>query len=386
MAVQQEELAAWLRLLLTPGIGPASACQLLAAFGLPQHIWSQSESSLRAVVGRERAQALCREPDHLAQQIEHTYQWLQRDHAGSRACVLTLDNPRYPKSLLEIPDPPVVLFGLGNPALLALPVDDWHAALCERSIAIVGSRNPTPAGLAHAHAFASELVASGCPVVSGLALGIDGAAHKGALQSAGAGALACPSVAVVGTGLDRVYPRRHHQLAHELAQRGLVLSEHPLGTPAVAAHFPRRNRLIAGLSLATLVVEAAVDSGSLITARLALEQGREVMAIPGSINSPQSRGCHALIRQGAKLVEGVQDIWDELGWQAPVMRLAPKSAAQAGEAGLLKAMGHDPVGLDDLQQRTGMDTANLQVQLLTLEMNGQIAVMPGGRYQRLPGT
>ncbi|MFM2111635.1 MAG: hypothetical protein RLZZ271_295 [Pseudomonadota bacterium] len=383
--MQQEELTAWIRLLMAPGIGCIGARQLLSEFGLPEQIWLQSETQIAQIVGRERAKALMVKPQGLTDLVAQTADWLEQSHAGARACMLTLADPRYPQRLLEMADPPVVLFGLVKPELLALDPPSWNKALCGRSVAIVGSRNPTPAGIVHARNFAGELARSGCTVVSGLALGIDGAAHTGALEAATQESPLCPSIAVVGTGLDRVYPRRHHQLAHELARKGLVLSEHPLGTPAMAAHFPRRNRLIAGLSRATLVVEAAVDSGSLITARLALEQGREVMAIPGSINSPQSRGCHALIRQGARLVESVQDIWDELGWQ-PVV--APASSAceavtPCAHQALLEVMGHDPVGLDVMQSLTGLDVASLQVQLLELELAGQIGAFPGGRYQRL---
>jgi DNA processing protein len=391
VAVTKKEMTAWLRLLLTPGIGPVNACQLLSAFGLPEQIWDQSEDHLRAVIGRDRAQALLREPDDLAAQVDQTWNWLQQEHDGAQALMLTLGDLRYPKPLLNISDPPFVLFALVNPALLDLEPTAWQTALCERSIAIVGSRNPTPAGLLHARSFASELARAHCTVVSGLALGIDGAAHAGALEAGRGFSPACPSIAVVGTGLDRVYPRRHHRLAHDLARNGIVLSEHPLGTPAIAAHFPRRNRLIAGLSRATLVVEAAVDSGSLITARLAAEQGRDVLAIPGSINSPQSRGCHELIRQGARLVEGVQDVWEELGWE-PVLPSATVCVSLSKEQTkrtnikdnvVLQAIGYDPIGLDALQAMTGIDTASLQVQLFELEMGGVIGTMPGGQYQRL---
>jgi DNA processing protein len=218
-----------------------------------------------------------------------------------------------------------------------------------------------------------------------MALGIDGAAHDGALQGARPQALA--TIAVVGTGLDRVYPRQHRELAHRIAQRGLILSEYPLGTPPLNANFPKRNRLIAGLSQATLVVEAALQSGSLITAKQALEQGRDVLAIPGSIHSAQAKGCHALIKQGAKLVESAQDVLEELRMPDPFaqvpLALAPTATPTETEDELLSAMGHDPVGLDALQARCGWPTARLQAQLLELELMGQVGRLPGGLFQRM---
>jgi DNA processing protein len=259
---------------------------------------------------------------------------------------------------------------------------------------MVGSRNPTPQGAENARAFACSLAANGLTVVSGLALGVDGAAHEGALQGGLQGGASGPlaTIAVVGTGLDRVYPRQHRDLAHRIAQHGLILSEYPLGTPPLAANFPRRNRLISGLSQATLVVEAALQSGSLITAKQALEQGRDVMAIPGSIHSTQAKGCHALIKQGAKLVESAQDVLEELrlpaspaqhalDLQATTHEDAPTS--QDPERALLRALGHDPVGLDSLQARCGWPTAQLQAQLLELELMGQVGRLPGGVFQRL---
>ena len=261
---------------------------------------------------------------------------------------------------------------------------------------MVGSRNPTPQGADNAHALARNLAAGGLTIVSGLALGVDGAAHEGALQGAPAGQLA--TIAVVGTGLDRVYPRQHRDLAHRIAQGGLILSEYPLGTPPLAPNFPRRNRLISGLSQATLVVEAALQSGSLITAKQALEQGRDVMAIPGSIHSAQSKGCHALIKQGAKLVESAQDVLEELQRPAALTQAAldwdasgapgldddaATSSADGDERALLRALGHDPVGLDALQARCGWPTAQLQAQLLELELMGHVGRLPGGLFQRI---
>ena len=250
---------------------------------------------------------------------------------------------------------------------------------------MVGSRNPTPQGAQNARQFARAFAGGGITVVSGLALGVDGAAHEGALEGAPAGGIA--TIAVIGTGIDSVSPRQHREQAHRIARQGLIVSEYPLGTPPLAGNFPKRNRLIAGLSQGTLVVEAALQSGSLITARLAVEQGKEVFAIPGSIHSPQSRGCHALIRQGAKLVETAQDVLEELCWPGAVALAAPPSAAPAAPApdpdGLLAALGADPVSLDALQARTGLDTPTLQARLLELELDGLVGRLPGGLFQRL---
>ncbi len=359
-----EELAAWLRLLLTPGVGADSARKLLAAFGLPEAVFTQSGIALQAVVGHQRAQALLAEPEDFPDAWQRLQDWLAQ---GDDRHVLTLADPRFPAGLLEMADPPPLIYVQGDVAAL------HHA----RRLAIVGSRNPTPQGQANARQFAQALSDTGICIVSGLALGVDGAAHEGALEGGS------PTVAVVGTGLDRVYPRRHLDLAHRIAARGALVSEYPLGTPPLPANFPRRNRLIAGLSQGTLVVEAAMQSGSLITARLAAEQGREVFAIPGSIHAPQSRGCHALIRQGAKLVESAGDILEDL---LPVFdRPAPDPSAHDGtpEDSLLSAMGHDPVSLDALQARTGLDTATLQARLLEMELEGHVGRLPGGLVQRI---
>ena len=251
---------------------------------------------------------------------------------------------------------------------------------------MVGTRNPTPQGATNARQFAQHFSAAGLTVVSGLALGIDGAAHEGALAGAPDAPDTLATIAVVGTGLDRVYPSRHRALAHRIAQRGLIVSEYPLGTPPLPGNFPKRNRIIAGLSLGTLVVEAAQPSGSLITARLAVEQGKEVFAIPGSIHAPQSRGCHALIKQGAKLVESAQDVLEEL--QLPgttTIALFPQddTGTDAAEDEVLEALGFDATGLDALVARTGIDAAALQVRLLELELDGLVARLPGGLFQRM---
>jgi DNA processing protein len=386
MQASSPELGAWLRLTLTPGIGRDTARRLLATFGTPNHIFEQSESRLRQVVTAVQAQALLQVPEGWQALTQDTQDWLQTstDPRVARA-VITLGDARYPASMLDTPDPPLMLHALGQ-------VDALQNLHQTCAVAMVGSRNPTPQGLINAREFASSLAASGLVVVSGMALGIDGAAHEGALQGAAEGGLA--TIAVVGTGLDRVYPKLHRDLAHRIALRGVILSEYPLGTPPLAHHFPQRNRLISGLSQATLVVEAALPSGSLITARQALEQGREVMAIPGSIHSAQAKGCHALIKQGAKLVESAQDVLEELrlpqpagqrtlDLEAPPGPPATTTPDNSEEAVLLRAMGHDPVSLDALQARCGWPTAQLQAQLLELELVGQVGRLPGGLFQRL---
>lgn len=384
-----EELASWLRLALTPGVGPETARRLLAAWGQPSAIFEQTETALRQVVSVLQAQTLCEAPSGWRELSEDTWRWLQAStEPGVERVLITLGDPDYPAALLEIPDPPLMLYAMGQiGALRQLDIG--------QSVAMVGSRNPTPQGLINAREFARSLAASGLTIVSGLALGVDGAAHEGALLGAAvpgwSGAL--PTIAVVGTGLDRVYPRQHRDLAHQIAQRGVILSEYPLGTPPLAPNFPRRNRLISGLSQATLVVEAALQSGSLITAKQALEQGRDVMAIPGSIHATQSKGCHLLIKQGAKLVESAQDVLEEL--KLPVVQVQGTLALQCpsddgtppgddnSEDTLLRAMGHDPVSLDALQARCGWPTANLQAQLLELELMGQVGRLPGGLFQRV---
>ena len=404
--VERDELAAWLRLTLTPGVGNDSARKLLAAFGLPQSIFEQTTATLKQVVSPARALALGTEPAELGHLTERTWAWLQQDTGhGLRHQIATLGDPFYPAALLNLDDPPLMLYLLGNAtfkknAALALLnkgleatqiVADCNMIDTATSLAMVGSRNPTPQGAANARLFAKSFAQAGLTVVSGLALGIDGAAHEGALDGTSASHQAV-TVAVVGTGLDRVYPKAHRDLAHRIAQHGLLVSEYPLGTPPLTANFPKRNRLIAGLAQGTLVVEAALKSGSLITARLAAEQGREVFAIPGSIHAAQSRGCHALIKQGAKLVESAQDVLEELQWPGSLSDATSLAADTQGDiranadfpqnTQLLNAMGFDPVGLEALQARTGLDTADLQAQLMGLELDGQVARLAGGLFQR----
>ena len=376
-----EELRAWLRLALTPGVGNTTARKLLTAFGSVQAIFEQSSATLQQLGSDKLARALRSEPADLAAQQQTTMDWLQ---AGDDRRIAVLGDPAYPQALLDIEDPPLMLYMLGTLASSAHSATEKIA----NSLAIVGSRNPTPQGESNARQFAKAFGSAGICVVSGLALGIDGAAHDGAMLGGG------ETIAVVGTGLDRVYPKRHLDLAHRIARQGMIISEFPLGTPPLTANFPRRNRIISGLSRGTLVVEAALQSGSLITARLAAEQGKEVFAIPGSIHSPQSRGCHSLIKQGAKLVEVAQDVLEELRL-APTSGAAPDAlqaqpeedegneAAGSRDSPLLAALGFDAVSLDALQARTGLDTAHLQAGLLELELDGQVVRLPGGLFQRM---
>jgi DNA processing protein len=384
------EAAAWLRLLLTPGVGRATARRLLARAGSAQGIWELPHGAWRECATEAQAGALAALPERWEQQLEATAQWLARPAPGTAHALVLLGHAQYPDSLLQTQDPPLLIYVQGPAGLLA-SARPWFPY--PRALAVVGSRSPSVQGLLHARQMSEALAERGLCIVSGLAQGIDAAAHEGALKAAAA-ASGPVTIAVVGTGLDQVYPRRHAGLAREVALHGLVVSEYPLGSGPLAANFPQRNRIISGLSQGTLVVEAALKSGSLITARLASEQGREVFAIPGSIHAPQSRGCHALIRQGAKLVEGVDDILEELqgmemqAIQAPVASKAvAKTTAKPGDAGpghpLLAAMGHDPLPLDELVARTGWSAAQLQAQLMELELDGRVARLPGGMYQRL---
>ena len=369
-----EEFAAWFRLLETPGIGRSTARRLLAACGSPQAIFGTGSAALRAIAGPAASQALASTPPAYAERLAAAQAWLS---GGPDRHTLTPGDAAFPPALLQTVDPPLLLYVQGDLARLARP-----------SVAVVGSRHPTAQGTLNAKAFAAALGKQGFVVVSGLALGIDAAAHEGAL-TAEAG-----TVAVVGTGLDRVYPARHRGLAHRITAHGAIVSEFAPGTPPLPENFPMRNRIIAGLSQGTLVVEAALQSGSLITARLALEAGREVFAMPGSIHAPQSKGCHALLKQGAKLVETAQDIIEELrgqmgsqpGQPGPsgqtTLPLHPSAPAPPADP-LLDALGHDPVTIDALMSRTGWPAQDLSARLMTLELDGQVARLPGGLYQRL---
>lgn len=360
-------LESWLRLTLIPGVGAETQRQLLAAFGLPENIFTASPSALGQVAGRKAA--LLRQDNQEA--VQQALAWARQP--GNH--IVTLADAEYPRRLLESADPPCLLYVKGRLELLNRP-----------ALAIVGSRNATPQGLQDGEALARELADAGLTIISGLALGIDGATHRGGLAGLGS------SIAVVGTGADRIYPSRHDDLARQLARDGAIISEFPLGTPPVGHNFPKRNRIIAAMGLGCLVVEAALESGSLITARLAADLGRDVFAVPGSIHSPLSRGCHRLLKQGAKLVETARDIVEEIGPFAmpagPATAAAPaeplSSAPTDGQRqALLAALGHDPVHLDLLLQRTGLTTETLCAMLVALELDGQVAVLPGSRYQQL---
>lgn len=367
-AMDREEVAAWLRLLETPQVGRESARRLLAAFGSPDAALAASTAARREVVASETAKALEQAHEGLAALVDTTWRWLSDGSTGPRH-LLTLGDANYPDLLLQAADPPLLLYVQGSTTLLSAP-----------GIGVVGSRNPTPQGKGNALAFSTELSQAGWTIVSGLALGVDGAAHEGGLAGPG------QTVAVVGTGLDRVYPKRHLELARRIAQQGAIVSEYSIGTPPLPANFPQRNRIIAGLTRGTLVVEAALQSGSLITARLASEAGREVFAIPGSIHSPQSRGCHALLKQGAKLVESASDVMDEFPAKAAPARAAPvvdTDEASSAADPLLHALGFDPVSLDALVARTGWPAPELNARLLELELMGEVARLPGQLFQRV---
>jgi DNA processing protein len=372
-----EDLAGWLRLQHTPGLGPVRARALLTAFGLPSRIFRASPSALRAYLPASVAQVLhSPATPGIQTQLELTLAWLEQPGNS----ILSLADPAYPASLLHIPDPPLVLYIKGRLELLS-----------GANLAMVGSRNATAQGMANAAHFAASLSRAGITVVSGLALGIDTAAHQGGLQGPGS------TIAVIGTGIDIVYPQRNRMLAQLIAEQGCLVSEYALGMPAIPANFPRRNRLISGLSRAVLVVEAAAQSGSLITARMALEQGRDVFAIPGSIHSALAKGCHALIKQGAKLVESVADVLEEMPGFAPGVAAVPRDCASVNgdsavgpepaepeQARMLAVLGHDPASADVLAQRLALDAATVLANLLALELAGCIDRLPGGLFQQRP--
>ena len=361
----------WLALYHAQGIGPATYHRLLEIFTEPANVLNAGSAQLHQFGLSDSTIKTLRQPDIGA--IERDLEWQAKP--GNR--IMTCKDSDYPALLQEISDPPPLLYLHGNVEVLQ-----------EMQLAMVGSRNPTAAGRQTATDFARHLSAAGLVITSGLALGIDAAGHEGALD---AGA---PTVAVMGTGLDRVYPARNRDLARQIAEAGVLVSEFPPGTPPRAENFPRRNRVISGLSLGTLVVEAAIRSGSLISARYALEQGREVFAIPGSIHNPLARGCHHLIRQGAKLVETAQDIMDELGTIATAFNpgATPARSATAREtspqlpddyAQLLESIGFENTSVDMLVKTTHLTPAEVSSMLLQLEMNGYIAANHGGFYNRL---
>jgi DNA processing protein len=354
------EREAWLTLGLIPRLGPVAFRKLLSGFGSPEAALGASTAALANVVGPELAKAIAQGPD--ADALAASLDWAADEHNR----LLTLADQDYPAALLEISDPPPLLYLKG------------HCALLQREcIAVVGSRNATAQGEADAEAFARDLSDNGFCIVSGLALGIDAAAHRGGLGGKSS------SIAVVATGLDSVYPSRNHELAHRLSLEGLLVSEFALGTRPLPGNFPRRNRLISGLSRGVLVVEAAIKSGSLVTARYALEQGRDVFAIPGSVHSPVSKGCHALIKQGAKLVEASADVLEELGRQPNSNTPAAAPTTKKKYSELLHAIGYDPVDLDTICARSGLTAESASAMLLELELDGMVVRLAGGKFQQV---
>lgn len=362
--IKDESLNAWLTLSLIRGLGGESARHLLKEFGSPDAVLAASVTRLKSFVKPELSTEIRKGINDEA--LKPTLKWLK----DSQNCIVTLADHDYPQALLNINDPPLLLYVKGRRDLLNTS-----------SLAIVGSRNATPQGINNAEEFSHALSDASLCIISGMAHGIDAAAHRGALRGQGR------SIAIVGTGLDRIYPAANRELAHALALQGTLISEFPLGTPPIGNNFPRRNRLISGMSLGCLVVEAALRSGSLITARLSMEQGRDVFAIPGSIHTLQSKGCHSLIKQGAKLVESAQDILEEL---APLRPFSPRKfdtpqneLARCDLDPLCDLIGFDPVDVNTLCLRSGLTVSQLSAMLLTLELAGSIAALPGGLFQRI---
>jgi DNA processing protein len=365
----QESLQYWLALLRAPGIGSVKFSQLLGRAGDPESLLNAPDSRLREWGLTAKSRDYLRNPDW--DSVASDLRWAEQPNNH----LITLTNPLYPTQLKEIHDPPPILFITGDPEVLSTP-----------QLAVVGSRNPSASGKENAREFSYHLASSGITITSGLAIGIDGACHNGALEAGGL------TIAVTGTGLDRVYPASQHRLAHDIAESGVLVSEFPPGTEARAGNFPRRNRIISGLSLGTLVIEAAQKSGSLITARLASEQGREVFAIPGSIHNPLARGCHSLIRQGAKLVETAGDVLEELAPLIGSLNTLPETEQIDSPPSenilapeyqkLLECMGFDPVQADLLIERSGLTPEEVSSMLILLELEGHVSSAPGGIYCR----
>jgi DNA processing protein len=355
----------FLRLSLTRGVGAQTAHRLLTEFGDVALVFSASETTLAKVVGEKLAYALKAPLDAAAQEkLDAALTWLAQPNHH----LLTWSHASYPKVLLESGDAPIAIYAKGNLDVLTRP-----------AIAMVGSRNCSQGGADTATAFAQAFAERGIAVVSGMALGIDAASHLGALHAGEKGA---GTIAVIGTGIDRVYPARNKTLAHSIAEHGLIVSEYSLGTPPLAENFPRRNRIISGLSLGVLVVEASMASGSLITARLAGEQGREVFAIPGSIHSTFHKGCHHLIKQGAKLVEAAQDVLEELRLSPPSGETGANGASPTPQTGIAVYLEHDPVDVDTLVNRSGLSVEHVVTELTLLELSGGAEQLAGGLWQR----
>ena len=353
------DIESWLRLALAPYVGPVSQRQLIEHFGSPGAVLAAQRDAVARVVGNASLAANVGRADAAA--VAKALAWTSAD--GNH--VVTLHDPGYPRALREIHDPPLLLYARGRIELLGAA-----------SVAIVGSRNPTPQGARDAEAFARALSDAGLCIVSGMALGIDAAAHRGGLDGAGA------SVAVLGTGADRTYPPANAALADRLLAEGCMVSEFPVDTPPHKRNFPRRNRLISGMSRGVLVVEAATESGSLITAREALEQGRDVFAIPGSIHAPLAKGCHSLIKQGAMLAECAADVLEALGYHAAPVQDGEDDGERVPRDAVLRAIGHATLSIDQLVTLTGLAAPELAAHLARLEMRGSIASVPGGRFQR----
>ena len=376
---QDNNLAAWVALWRVSGVGCKTYQTLLDQFGSPADVFNATRVQLKAAgIGDALIEKIQQQARSSA---DPDMQWF---HQSEHHYIITFDNSLYPQRLKELPSPPPLLYVHGHPELLNDP-----------QLAIVGSRNPTQGGQNNSYEFAKHLAATGLCITSGLALGVDGLAHKGALDAKGV------TIAVVATGIDRVYPARHRALAHQITVKGAIVSELPLGISPLARNFPRRNRIISGMSLGTLVVEAALRSGSLISARYASEQGREVFAIPGSIHNPLARGCHQLIRQGAKLIETAEHILEEIAPQLEQSLLVvSKPLKERSETAtspsstlddlfdkdqrlILETMGYDPISIDQLVIQTGLTLEVLSSILLLLELNGFIATSGRGRYTRI---
>lgn len=360
----EDTLRDWLMLALTPNIGPVSFLKLINHFGNASKALHAQEGSLKSLLTKNAIYSLINKEAEAS--VDQALQWAENEDCS----LMTLYDDDYPIALAHGQSPPPILFLRGKREILSSSM-----------FAIVGSRHATPQALQTAKSFAKSLSESDFTIVSGFAAGIDTAAHQGALQGSGR------TVGVLGTGIDRIYPARNKEMAHQMVKTGLLISEFPLGMQPLAGNFPRRNRIIAALSHSTLVVEAALESGSLITARLANEMGKNVMAIPGSIHNPQSKGCHQLIKDGAKLIDNINDILEELSHLIKVQPTATKSLVlsepKENVHPLLIAMGFDPIHPDSLAQKLNMGTADVYADLIELELEGKISLETGGRFQRI---